>query len=63
MREARRSGFPAVLVFGRAAAAGVPGERGSGPGRPRAELVTAAGSQLLTETELADRLQRLFAVE
>ena len=58
VREARRSGHPAVLVFGRAAAAE------SGPGRPdqspRAELVTAEGSQLLTEAELPERLTQLL---
>ena len=59
VREARRSGHPAVLVFGRAAAAAE-----SGPGRPdqspRAELVTAEGSQLLTEAELPERLTQLL---
>ncbi|XP_043245628.1 probable proline--tRNA ligase, mitochondrial isoform X1 [Amphibalanus amphitrite] len=54
VRESRRSGHRAVLVFGRAAAEG-----GSGPGRPRAELITADGSQLLTESELPDRLAQL----
>ena len=59
MREAKRSGYPAALVFGRAAAIedGVPGRP------PRAELVTASGSELLTETELPDRLTRLFEEE
>ena len=49
VREARRSGHPAVLVFGRAAAAG----------GPRAELLTPAGSQLLTEAELTDRVAEI----